>query len=206
MENFDKKGHWENIYQTKQLNNVSWYQPIPETSLELIESSGISKDSHIIDIGGGDSYLVDALLERGYKNITVLDISETALDKAKIRLGNKASKVKWLVRDAGNFSPDEKYDLWHDRAAFHFLTNDSEIKNYFSAVYNSLNPGGTLIIGTFSESGPTKCSGIEVRQYSEQSISQLFKKGFRKIACTTIDHQTPFDTNQNFLFCSFLKE
>jgi trans-aconitate methyltransferase len=206
MDNFDRKKHWETIYQTKNFTDVSWYQSKPKTSIDLIERAGISKTAKIIDIGGGDSLLVDNLLEKGYTDITVLDISETALSKAKQRLGTKAARVKWLVRDVSYFSPPEKYDLWHDRAVFHFLTKEPEVKNYFSSVRSGLSDGGSLIIGTFSPDGPQKCSGIEIRQYSEQSISEIFKQGFNKKECITIDHTTPFGTTQNFLFCSFIKE
>lgn len=203
MENFDRKKHWENIYRTKQIDEVSWYQPVPTTSLALIDELSLPPDANIIDIGGGDSYLVDRLLEKGYNNLTVLDISETALEKARQRLGSNAGKVKWIIADAANFQPTEKYDLWHDRAAFHFLTDEYSIINYIEAAQTSIKPEGNLIISTFSDHGPTKCSGIEIRQYSESSMSDLLKMYFDKIKCICVDHQTPFDSVQNFLFCSF---
>ncbi len=203
MEN--RKKHWENIYQTKDLQNVSWYQPKPTTSLDFLKQFNVSKTAKIIDIGGGDSYLVDNLLEMGYQDITVLDISEAALDKAKQRLGKIASKIKWIVADAATFKPTEKYDFWHDRAAFHFLTQETEITNYVDTVQKSINPTGVLVIGTFSEQGPTKCSGIEIKQYSEVSMTDRLKTFFEKIKCITVDHITPFETVQNFIFCSFKK-
>ncbi len=205
MENLNRKKYWENIYQTKDLQNVSWYQPKPTTSLEFLKQFDVSKTAKIIDIGGGDSYLVDNLLDLGYQDITVLDISEAALDKAKQRLGNNASKVKWIVADAATFKPTEKYDFWHDRAAFHFLTQETEITNYVDTVQKSINPNGVLVIGTFSEQGPTKCSGIEIKQYSEISMTDRLKAFFEKIKCITVDHITPFETVQNFIFCSFKK-
>ncbi|MEI6677921.1 MAG: class I SAM-dependent methyltransferase [Mariniphaga sp.] len=205
MENFDRKKHWEEIYKTKQVNEVSWFQPTPETSLSFFKQFSIPTDAKIIDIGGGDSFLVDNLLDLGYQNISVLDISEAALNRAKQRLGDQASKVKWIVADAATFHPNEKYDFWHDRAAFHFLTNENEISNYLDTVQQSIKPTGILVIGTFSEHGPKKCSGIEIRQYSENTMTDRLKIFFEKIRCITVDHRTPFDTIQNFVFCSFRK-
>ena len=201
----DKKQHWENIYQTKELNEVSWYQPKPATSLNFFEELTIPKNAKIIDIGGGDSFLVDHLIDLGYSEITVLDISEAAIQKAKNRLGNKAEKVTWIVSDIVEFQPTEKYDVWHDRAAFHFLTNKEEREKYVLIADQSLNSNGILIVGTFSVNGPFKCSGIEITQYSEESMLDQFKSKFEKVNCFTIDHTTPFNTIQNFLFCSFKK-
>jgi len=205
METFNRKNHWENIYETKSLEEVSWYQPTPETSLEFIQNLSLEKDASIIDIGGGDSFLVDHLLESGYTNITVLDISEKAIERAKERLGKNAEKVKWIVSDITKFEPAEKYDIWHDRAAFHFLTDDNDISAYLEIAGKAVKQNGRLFIGTFSENGPKKCSGIEIRQYSEDSLSETFGSEFRKINCFTVDHKTPFDTVQNFIFCSFRK-
>ncbi len=205
MENFDRKKHWENIYTTKKLKDVSWYQPTPTTSLDFIEQSGLAKNAKIIDIGGGDSFLVDNLLDKGYTDITILDISAAAIDRAKERLGEMTSKVKWIVADASTFVPTELYDFWHDRAAFHFLTSDEEISNYVYSAKIGLKEGGVLFVGTFSEQGPKKCSGIEIKQYSEESLRKLFSKGFNKKKCIIIDHATPFNTVQNFIFCSFEK-
>lgn len=203
MENFDRKKHWENIYSTKPLNEVSWFQPTPETSLKFFDEFSVPLDAKIIDVGGGDSFLVDHLLAKGYSDLTVLDISEKAIERAKTRLGEKAQKVKWMVADAAQFKPQEKYDFWHDRAAFHFLTNEEEIRNYIETIKSFINKNGVLVVGTFSEEGPKKCSGIEIKQYSEKSLSSLLEKYFEKIRCFTIDHLTPFNTIQNFLFCSF---
>lgn len=203
MENVERKKHWENIYQTKTLQDVSWYQPVPTTSLAFFEEFNVPKTAKIIDIGGGDSLLVDHLLEKGYSDITVLDISANSLERAKARLGASANKVKWIVEDAANFKPTEQYDFWHDRAAFHFLTNENDINAYVDSIQKNIRPGGVLVIGTFSEQGPKKCSGIEIKQYSETSMVERLQKWFAKVKCITVDHQTPFNTIQNFIFCSF---
>jgi trans-aconitate methyltransferase len=205
MEHLDRKKHWENIYQTKDLKDVSWYQPTPTTSLDFLKQFNISTTAKIIDIGGGDSFLVDHLLDLGYTDLTVLDISAASLDRAKQRLGDRATKVKWIVADAATFKPTEQYDFWHDRAAFHFLTQEQEITNYIDTIQKSIKPTGVLVIGTFSEQGPKKCSGINIKQYSETTMTDRLKKFFEKVKCITVDHQTPFDTIQNFIFCSFKK-
>ena len=205
MENFDRKKHWETIYQTTELKDVSWFQPSPETSLNFFNENNVPLTAKIIDIGGGDSFLVDYLLDLGYQDITVLDISKNALERAKLRLGIRANRVKWIVADAANFNPSELYDFWHDRAAFHFLTNEQEITTYLETVQKSIKPNGILLVGTFSEQGPNKCSGIDIKQYSEVSMTERLKAYFEKIKCITVDHKTPFDTIQNFVFCSFRK-
>ena len=205
MGNFDRKNHWENIYNTKELKDVSWFQVRPETSLDFFKQFNVPINAKIIDIGGGDSLLVDHLLDLGYQDISVLDISESAIERAKVRLGQKAQNVKWIVADAATFVPTEQYDFWHDRAAFHFLTEENEISNYLETAQKSINPKGILVIGTFSEQGPKKCSGIEIKQYSETSMTDRLKIFFEKIKCITVDHITPFDTIQNFVFCSFKK-
>jgi ubiquinone/menaquinone biosynthesis C-methylase UbiE len=206
MENFNSKIHWENIYTSKELTDVSWYQSVPETSLKFLKQANLPMSAKIIDVGGGDSLLVDHLLDAGYTDITVLDISEIALERAKSRLGKKASMVKWIVSDASTFSPVETYDFWHDRAVFHFLTAEKDITNYMKVLSHGVRAGGMLVMGTFSESGPTKCSGIPIKQYSETSMTDRLKAAFEKIRCLTVDHQTPFDTIQNFIFCSFTRK
>ncbi len=205
-DHFDRKAHWEKIYSTKQVNEVSWYQPTPETSLHFIQQFKLPFNAKIIDVGGGNSFFVDHLLERGYEDITVLDISEHALNSAKERLGEKAALVKWIVSDASKFIPNEKYDFWHDRAAFHFLTQESEIENYLNTAKKTINKDGVLVLATFSENGPKKCSGIEIKQYSEKAMNELLQDSFIPINSITIDHKTPFDTIQNFIFCCFRKQ
>lgn len=203
IKEMDKKKHWENIYQTKELTEVSWYQEVPQTSLDLLKKYNISYDAKIIDIGGGDSYFVDHMLKLGYRDITVLDISEHAVSRAKTRLGKDADKVNWIICDASEFKPVFKYDFWHDRAAFHFLTQQDDISAYLQAAKQGINENGTLAIGTFSESGPTKCSGIEIKQYSEISLEEQFSSDFKMIESFTVDHKTPFNSVQNFVFCIF---
>ena len=202
--NLDSKKHWETVYETKNPEQVSWTQEKPQISLDLINSLELDKSAKIIDVGGGDSKLVDYLLEKGFENVSVLDISATALEKAKKRLGDKANNVNWIVSDITEFSPSTTYDLWHDRAAFHFLTTPEQISKYVNIVRNAVT--GYLIIGTFSENGPKKCSGLDIKQYSEDKLITEFENYFEKITCTTEDHITPFDTMQNFLFCSFKRK
>ena len=198
-----QKSHWETVYATKKPNEVSWTQEVPQTSLDFIHSFNLSKTAKIIDIGGGDSNLVDFLLNEGFENITVLDISENALKRAKERLGEKADKINWVVSDVTEFKPDDSYDVWHDRATFHFLTTPEQIAKYISIANNAVN--GYMTIGTFSENGPQKCSGLEIKQYSEAELQAQLSQKFSKIRCVTEDHKTPFNTLQNFLFCSFKK-
>lgn len=205
MNDFDRKAHWEHIYQTKQLEDVGWFQPKPETSLDFFNELNVQQNERIIDVGGGDSFLVDHLLDMGYLDVTVLDISSAAIERAKKRLGDNANKVKWIVGDILDLDIENSFDFWHDRAAFHFLTETSDIQKYSNLVNVSLQPNGRMVIGTFSENGPRKCSGIRIKQYSEQSILETFGTNLQKIKCIRIDHQTPSNTIQNFLFCSFRK-
>ena len=200
----DNKKHWETVYRTKQSDEVSWAQDVPQTSLDFIHAFNVSKTAKIIDIGGGDSKLVDFLLDEGYENITVLDISEAALNRAKARLGNKSKNVTWVVSDVTEFNPKTTFDVWHDRATFHFLTTKEQITKYLSIARNAVN--GYLAIGTFSKNGPKKCSGLEIKQYSEVQLQKQLSKGFKKIRCINEDHITPFKTIQSFLFCSFKKK
>ena len=200
------KDHWEKIYNTKEEKDFSWFQPYPKTSIEFIELFNLPKNAKIIDIGGGDSHLVDALIELGYTNIHVLDISAKAIERARQRLGEHAKMVKWIISDITEFESEVQFNFWHDRAAFHFLTNENQIKKYLAIVRKSLTPNGYLVLGTFSDKGPEKCSGLEIRQYSEASMSSLFEKDFKRIKCIEENHSTPFNTLQNFVFCSFQKQ
>ncbi|MEO7922991.1 MAG: class I SAM-dependent methyltransferase [Chitinophagaceae bacterium] len=193
--------HWDTVYETKNPDQVSWTQEIPKTSLDFIHSFGLTKTAKIIDIGGGDSKLADYLLDEGFENITVLDISVKALEKAKQRLGDKAHKINWVVTDITEFEPDTTFDVWHDRATFHFLTTSDQVAKYMDTARKSVN--GFLTIGTFSNDGPEKCSGLKIKQYSEETLTAELQNGFTKIRCITEDHTTPFETKQNFLFCSF---
>jgi SAM-dependent methyltransferase len=198
--------HWNNVYNTKAEDEVSWFQPYPKTSMEFVELFKLPLTANIIDIGGGDSHFVDALLDKGYKNIYVLDISIKAIEKAKERLCNKASKVHWIVCNITEYEPPVQFDFWHDRAAFHFLTIEEKIYKYVSIAEDAIKKNRYLILGTFSENGPKKCSGLEIKQYSEASMSARFEIAFDRIKCIEEEHITPFNTTQNFLFCSFKKK
>lgn len=195
------KQHWETVYETKQPNQVSWTQEVPQTSIDFVHSFNLPLDASIIDIGGGDSKLVDHLLNLGYTNISVLDISSKSIERAKARLGDRAESVKWIVSDINEFKPTEKYSLWHDRAAFHFLTQENEVERYVKLVSEFAQ---NIIIATFSVDGPHKCSGLEVQQYDENSMKSKFEKvGFNNIECKRFDHVTPSNAVQNFIFCAF---
>ncbi|WP_438972303.1 class I SAM-dependent methyltransferase [Polaribacter sp.] len=200
------KEHWNTIYQNKKSNEVSWFQHKPTLSLNLINNLSIEKTSSIIDVGGGDSLLVDYLLKSGYTNITVLDISDKAISKAKVRLGSKADKVNWIVSDILDFKSEYHFDVWHDRAAFHFITSQKDTEKYIKILDKYLTFSGSVILGTFSKTGPEKCSGIPITQYSEKSIEAIFKPLFKKESCLEQDHCTPFDTIQNFIFCTLKKQ
>ena len=198
--------HWNKVYNTKAEDEVSWFQTYPKTSMEFVELFNLALDANIIDIGGGDSHFADALLDKGYQNIWVLDISINAIEKAKQRLGERASKVHWIVSDVTEFESPVQFDFWHDRAAFHFLTTEDKIYKYVSIAEDAIKKDGYLILGTFSQSGPKKCSGLETKQYSEASMSARFEIGFDRIKCIQEDHLTPLNVIQNFLFCSFIKK
>ena len=203
--NASKKEHWQNVFATKQENEVSWYQSKPQTSINFFIENTIPKDAKVIDIGGGDSYLIDNLLELGYTNLFLLDISENAINRIKNRLGANAEKVIFIVSDILEFLPETTFDVWHDRASFHFLTTEKDIDNYQKLVSNSLANNGFLFVGTFSENGPLKCSGLEITQYSKSKLERIFATDFTKLNCFTENHTTPFDTVQNFIFCTFKK-
>lgn len=198
-----KQQHWETVYQKKDFREVSWFQETPTTSIAFFESLNLPKSANIIDIGGGESRFVDYLLDAGYQNVSVLDISATAIEKKKKTLGNKAQNVKWIVSDVVDFKPTEQYDFWHDRATFHFLTQKEDVTQYIQTVSQHVKPEGTLILSTFSENGPTKCSGLQIQQYSERTLSKQVEAFFTKVKCVIVDHITPSLAIQNFIFCRF---
>ena len=202
----DAMAHWDQIYCEKQPHEVSWTQPLPQTSLGFIRDGGLAKTANIIDVGGGESKLVDFLLEDGFQKISVLDISSQALQKARERLGDKARQVSWIVSDILEFKPKEKFDGWHDRAMFHFLTAEEKIKKYVGLATKHIKSGGFLIMGAFSLNGPDKCSGLNIKQYSPDLLRKLFAEGFELIESGIEDHITPFDTKQNFVFCRFKRK
>jgi SAM-dependent methyltransferase len=201
----DKLKHWEKIYQTKNFTEVGWYQKTPTVSLAFFEESKIPVDAKILDVGGGDSFLVDHLLNLGYLHVNVLDLSAKAIEKAKVRLGKEASKVTWINTDILHFEPNQKFIVWHDRAAFHFLLDQKEIEKYVQIANASISDGGWMLIGTFSDQGPKQCSGLPVTQYSIEKLTEVFKPYFQKIKCLQIDHITPGGAKQHYTFCSFRK-
>ena len=200
------KEHWEKVFSSKTEEDVSWFQPYPETSVEFLKYFNLPLESNIIDVGGGDSHFIDALLDLGYKNIYLLDISSQAIERIKKRLGIKAELVHYINSDIVDFKPEVKFDFWHDRAAFHFLTSEDAINKYVSIAEQAIHPCGYLVLGTFSEKGPTKCSGLEIRQYNQASMSSRFEKSFDRIKCVEVEHLTPFKTIQHFVFCSFRRK
>ena len=199
------KQHWENIYSQKHANEMSWTQQYPAISMEFISEIKLSKNAKIIDVGGGEGFLVDALLGAGFTNITVLDISEAAIEKAKERLADKANTVNWIIADITEFITNERFDLWHDRAVFHFLTAQRDIDRYKNLVANSLNENGFFLLGTFSPNGPFKCSGLDVMQYGKEEMLATFSDNFSMIKNYKQEHLTPFNTIQNFQFGGFKK-
>lgn len=200
---FNRKKHWENVYGSQSYDEVSWYQRNPTLSLQLIDSSGIKHSDKIIDVGGGASILVDNLIKGGYKDITVIDISETAIERVKKRLGENQKKVKWITADITDFNPEYKYDLWHDRAVFHFLTAHNDRKKYINSMGKALKPGAHLIISTFSLNGPLKCSGLNVERYDD--IKMIYELGvsFEFVKSVNEMHVTPEGKAQNFSYFYF---
>ena len=203
--NSDLKSHWENIYSSKNEDGVSWFQEYPQTSIDLIEKYSINKSISIIDIGSGRSRILKNLMENEYEDLTYLDISQEACSKSKISLGNKQDLVKWYVANILDFNTDNNFSIWHDRAVFHFLTSKEDIEKYKQVALKNILKGGYLILGTFSQNGPEKCSGLSVSRYSTESLKEIFNPEFKMIESFTIDHKTPFNTTQNFLFSIFKK-
>lgn len=198
----DTHNHWEKIYTTKAPEQVSWYRPHLETSLALIKRSVSDRSASIIDVGGGESSLVDDLLEQRFQNITVLDVSQAAIDVNKKRLGERAAGVHWIVADITEVElVPGAYDVWHDRAVFHFLTTPEQRTAYVRQVSNSVKPGGHVIVSTFGTEGPTKCSGLDVVRYNAESLHNAFGAGFQLIESSKELHHTPFGTTQPFLYC-----
>jgi len=198
----DARSHWENVYASKAPDAVSWYRPHLETSLELIEKVAKAHSTSIIDVGGGESTLVDDLLAHEYSNLSVLDVSQTAIEVTKRRLGHAAERVHWIIGDITNteLSPSS-YDLWHDRAVFHFLRSVNERAAYVRQVAKAVRPGGHVLVSTFGPEGPTKCSGLEVVRYDAESLHAEFGVHFRLLESLKELHKTPFGTIQQFLYC-----
>jgi trans-aconitate methyltransferase len=206
MSDASRKAHWETVYTTKGENEVSWFQENPAPSLELIDLGGSTSESAIVDIGGGASRLVDSLVARGFNRVTVLDISEAALEVAKARLGTRASRVQWVVADVTEWCPTQTFDVWHDRAAFHFLTESADKAAYVSRLKAAVMPGGCVIIGTFALDGPERCSGLLVSRYDAASLAATFGQGFELIDTRRHEHATPSGVAQKFQFSTFRRE
>ena len=196
------KTHWEHIYAKKGPTQVSWYQEHAQNSLQYIRKTGIQKTDHIIDVGGGASTLVDDLIADGFQHITILDISGTALHLARERLGSRAVHVTWIEADITNTDlPSHAYDVWHDRAVFHFLIQAAERQRYIETVRHAVRPGGHVIVATFASDGPERCSGLEVMRYNPDGLHREFGEGFDLIDSTRETHHTPFGTEQRFIYC-----
>ena len=199
------KNYWDDIYRSKSEKEVSWHQDVPARSLELISELKLATTDSIIDIGGGESHLVDHLLKEGFKDISILDISSAALEKTKARLGERAAPVKFIASDITKFNPTEHYKLWHDRATFHFLTSVADVTTYLEIANRAITPGGFLIVSTFSKTGPDKCSGLTISKYSDADLKALFAKYFTNIRCFEDTHTTPWGAGQSFVYCGFKK-
>ena len=198
----DRKSHWQNIHQTKTPTQVSWYQEHSRLSMQYILQTGVDKAGQIIDIGGGISTLVDDLLAGGYQHIHVLDISAAALQTSQQRLGSRAKEVNWIIADITQAQlPSQLYDVWHDRAVFHFLTEAQDRQRYINAVKDAVKPGGHVIVATFASDGPERCSGLQVARYDPQSLHREFGADFELLDSTREEHHTPFGTEQKFIYC-----
>jgi SAM-dependent methyltransferase len=199
----NRKSHWESIYTTKRPASLSWFQPHPKRSLDLIERTGLPMNAKIMDVGGGDSLLVDELVARGYNDITVLDLSRAAIERARHRVGEAAAgRVTWLEGDILEADlPREEFDIWHDRAVFHFLITGTERESYIQRVRSSVRPGGHVIVATFAEDGPTRCSGLPVERYSATELHDTFGSDFQLVGSEREIHHTPTGVEQSFTYC-----
>jgi ubiquinone/menaquinone biosynthesis C-methylase UbiE len=198
----NKKAHWENVYQSKSDRQVSWYREHLDNSLRMILETKVGREAAIIDVGGGSSTLADDLLENGFADITVLDISAAAIEKNKTRLGGKAAQIEWLEVDVTQTAlPENRFDVWHDRAVFHFLTDAADRRQYVEQVLRSLKVGGHIIVASFGLDGPQKCSGLEVVRYSPEAMRDEFGEKFKLVRSLDETHETPFGTTQEFVYC-----
>ena len=196
------KDHWEKVYTTKSTDEVSWFQEHAESSLRLIQETGVALDAAIIDIGGGASTLTDDLLAKGYSNLSVLDLSIASLHAAQKRLGDLANQIIWLEADITKIEfPIHSFDVWHDRAVFHFLTSIEEREAYVQAVLRAVKPGGHVIVATFAEDGPLQCSGLPVKRYNKDELHAEFGDNFLLLKHEKESHNTPFGTLQQFTYC-----
>ena len=203
MRTADRQAHWQNVYRSKDEHDVSWYQDTPTPSLELMNEIGVTSAASVIDIGGGASRLVDRLIELGYHDVTVLDLSDAALAAAQARLGDRASRARWVVTDVTQWEPGAAHDVWHDRATFHFLTEDADRAAYIARLRRGLKIGGHAIIATFAPDGPERCSGLPVVRYSPDSLRQTLGADFTLITSRSDLHATPRGSTQSFQFSAF---
>ncbi len=199
----DRRAHWDDTYTAKAETQVSWYQPNPERSLALIEAASPNRSASIIDVGGGASRLVDELLAAGYLDLTVLDLSQVSLDRSKVRLGALACKVSWIVSDITQWQPQRTWDVWHDRAVFHFLTDSGAQNAYLAALERGTKTGSAVIVATFALNGPERCSGLPVQRYSPATLAARLGSHFRLYAEAAETHPTPFGTTQEFSYAAF---
>jgi SAM-dependent methyltransferase len=206
MNDVSRQNRWENVYLTKGEDEVSWFQEAPEPSLKLIELAGATRSSGIIDIGGGASRLVDCLVSQGYEDVAVLDLSAAALARARSRIGDQANRVTWIAADVTTWEPSRTYDVWHDRAAFHFLTDPKHQMAYVARLRRALHPGGHAIIGTFAPDGPERCSGLTVSRYDAHSLAATLGSGFELIDTRRHEHTTPWGAMQKFQFSTFRRK
>lgn len=201
----DRQQHWERVYESRRFTDVSWYQALPKRSLALIDASGVARDEAIIDVGGGASTLVDHLVDRGYQEITVVDLSASGLAQAQARLGSAADKVRWVCSDVTEFRPERAYSLWHDRAVLHFLTDAADRQRYVEVLKSALPPGGHVVLATFGPEGPLKCSGLDVRRYSVEMMHELLGPEFELHDQDLEYHATPSGSTQQFLVTRWLR-
>jgi SAM-dependent methyltransferase len=201
-----RQHHWEKVYRTSDETQVSWYQADPEISLRLVEAACSDREARILDAGGGTSRLVDRLLERGYRHVGVLDVSGAAIEIAQKRLGERAIEVEWFVSDVIGFHTLHPWDVWHDRAVFHFLDSESDRLDYRASISSALAAGGQLVIGTFGPEGPERCSGLDVTRYSADRLADELGDEFELLHEELVDHSTPGGAIQQFLFCRFLRK
>jgi SAM-dependent methyltransferase len=194
--------HWESVYRAKSPDDVSWYRPHLDRSMEFLRASRLDSSAAVVDVGGGASTFVDDLLDRGYSDVTVLDISEAAVRAAKDRLGARAELATWIVGDVTRTElPEHRWDFWHDRAVFHFLVDEEARRRYVAAVSRALKPGGHIVVATFGPEGPTRCSGLEVMRYSPDTLHGEFGPAFEKIGSAVETHVTPWGSEQEFIYC-----
>jgi trans-aconitate methyltransferase len=206
MNDLSRQDHWEKVYSTRGEREVSWFQETPALSLELIGLVGAIQNSAIIDIGGGASRLADNLVSQGYQDLTVLDLSAAALASARSRIGERANRVTWITADVTTWQPSRAYDVWHDRAAFHFLTDPNDQAAYIARLRRALRPGGHAIIATFAPDGPERCSGLTVSRYDADALAATLGDGFELIDTRRHDHTTPWGAVQKFQFSTFRHE